>query len=421
MKKVTLLLMYLILILNAFGEKIVLTLDKAIETAQSKEKQIKQAEIDLENYELKKNEAFKGGLPSISYSGMSTLLEDKAYGSNEINQYYVTLSQTLYNGGKTKVSLENAEDFLNLGKLTLENTKNQIELSVSNTYVNIQKLYKQLEILKNSEKLLNENLTKIKRRFELGMIAKTEVLNITESLIDVETSVIQLENSIELSLISLKNSLGIDIDEEVILSNIENLNVDVESIDIENDVYNAKNSNIAMQMQKISTQLTRANEVNSKADLLPYISLSLTYGNQSYVYDDIPEALSGENLSWSAGISISGTLFTWGKNLDAYTRAKNETSIAEYDERISEENIELNVKSAYLELLRLSKLKEARNKALESSQENFKLQEKSYENQLISSTDFLDAENSLRQAEITLMETELDLFYAYQNYLTLIK
>lgn len=418
MKKAALILMYLTLIVSSFAEKIVLTLDEAVETAKSKEKQIKQAEVNLENYKLQKDEAFKSSLPQVTYSGYYGQIEDV---NDATNRYYLQVTQPIFNGFIIKTAIENADKYLDLGKLALENTKNQVGLNTTETYVNIQKLNRQLHILNNSKKVLEENQTRIDRLYELGMVAKTEELNIKQSLIEIETNIIQLENAIEINLMNLKNSLGIDIDEEIVLNDIENLEVDTASIDVDADIEKAKSDNITMQMQKITTDLTEASEVSSRAELMPSVNLSAQYGNLSAVSGGISDAFKDENLSWTIGVTVSGTLFSWGKKVDAYDRAKNNTLNAKYNERIAEENIELGIKSAYLELLRLEKLKEARVKALESSKENFKLQSKSYENQLITSTDFLNAENELRQTEISLMETELDLFYAYQNYMTLIK
>jgi OMF family outer membrane factor len=409
---------YFALVLSSFAEKIVLTLDEAVETAKSKEKQIKQAEVNLENFKLQKDEAFKTALPKVSYSGTYGRLEDVDDASN---QYYLQVTQPIFNGFRIKTAIENSDKYLDLGSLAVENSKNQVGIGVIEDYVNIKKLNRQLEILQNSQKVLKENQTRIKRLYELGMVAKTDVLNINQSLIEVETSVIQLENAIELSQIQLKNSLGIDINQEIELQEIENMEVDVASIDVDADTQRAKENNVVVQMQKINTDLTRASEVVSRADLLPSVNLSAQYGNLSTVMGEVSDAFKDENMSWMVGVNISGTLFSWGQKVDAYNRAKNTTLNAEYDEKIVQESIELGIKSAYLELIRLEKLKEARNKALESSKENFRLQSKSYENQLITSTDFLNAENELRQAEISLMETELELFYAYHNYLTLIK
>ena len=131
--------------------------------------------------------------------------------------------------------------------------------------------------------------------------------------------------------------------------------------------------------------------------------------------------MKSENRDTLTGITINGTLFDWGSNYDAYKQTKNNTKIAQEDEKEAQDSIEVNLRTSYLELLRLSKLKESKEKALESSSENFRYQKQRYEEQLINSTDFLNAENSLRESEIGLVNAELDLYYQYKNYLTLLK
>lgn len=83
--------------------------------------------------------------------------------------------------------------------------------------------------------------------------------------------------------------------------------------------------------------------------------------------------------------------------------------------------MEVNIKTAYLELLRLEKQKEAKEKAFESAKENYTYQKQRYEAGLISTTDYLDAENTYRESEIGILTTKLSSYYAYRSYLSLLK
>jgi len=69
----------------------------------------------------------------------------------------------------------------------------------------------------------------------------------------------------------------------------------------------------------------------------------------------------------------------------------------------------------------LKKLLSANQKSQESANENYTYQKKRYENQLISTADFINAANNLRKSEIDLVNTKLTLYYEFQNYLTSLK
>lgn len=414
MKK-TFTLLLLLNSLNSFSETINLNLSDSIEKAFEKDKNVKKAQLSFENSELDRKQAFKSGLPAFSYSGL--YMQD----GDEFNQYKITLTQPIFNGFKVVTAVKNSNKYSELGKYVLENTKNTVSLQVIKTYISILKLQEQLKILNNSKAELSNNYKRVQRLAELELITKTELLELDYAMIDLETLIIQSENSLELSKLNLKNSLGIKDNQEISLKEIEDLTIKILDINLEKDINEAKEKSINAKISEINIVLTEAMETVERANMLPAVNLQVSYGNKSVIKGTVTDALKSENQDLVATLSVSGSLFTWGKNYNAYTQRKNNTKISGYSDEIAKENIELGIKTAYLELLRLDKLKEAKLKALESSKENFRYQKERYENQLIDSTNFLNAENNLRKSEIELVSTNLDLFYMYNNYLNLLK
>lgn len=414
-KTVTLLL--LVNAINLFSQEVNLNLSETVQKALEKEKSIKSSELNVENAKLDKKQAFKSGLPSVNYYAGTTI-------DGETSQGYLTLTQSLFDGGKTFIAIKNANKYLEASQYTLENTKNSVALSVTNKYISILKYQKQLEVLKNSKFELESNYKRVSRLYELGLATKTEVLDLDYSLIELESSIVQIENAIEIAKLNLKNSIGISKDDDLSIQDIKGLDVDVFSIDFNDDLNLAKQNSLSAKSAKVATELTKALEGTSRAEMMPKVELTVqhgTVGNISKVDGGLSKLLKSENRDTLTGITINGTLFDWGSNYDAYKQTKNKTKIAVEDEKEAQDSIEVNLRTAYLELIRLSKLKESKEKALESSGENFRYQKQRYEGQLISATDFLNAENSFRESEIGLAHAELDLYYQYQNYLTLLK
>ena len=414
-KTVTLLL--LVNAINLFSQEVTLNLNSTIQMALEKDKSIKNAELSLENAELDKKQAFKSGLPSVSYYARTSI-------DGETSQGYLTLSQTLFDGGKTFIAIKNSNKYVEASEYSLKGTKNSVGISTVNQYVSILKYQKQLEVLKNSKKELESNYTRVKRLYELNLTTKTEVLNLDYSLINLDSSIIQIENALDIAKLNLKNMIGISKNDEINLEEIKDLNIDIMSIDFNNDLEKAKQESISAKTASISTELKKALEGTSRAEMMPKVEFSLQYGtvnSVSYINGSLADLFKKENTDTLTGVTISGTLFDWGSNYDAYKQTKNNTKIAKEDEKNTQDSIEVNLRTAYLELLRLNKLKESKEKALESSSENFRYEKQRYEYQLLDSTDFLDAENNLRQSEIDLSSAELDMYYAYQTYMNLLK
>ena len=411
-KTVTLLL--LVNAISIFSQELTLDLDNTIQRALEKDKSIKNAELSVDNATLDKKQAFKSGLPSVSYYLATTP-------DSEYSQGYLTLNQKIFDGGKTFIAIKNSNKYLEASQYGLEGTKNSVGISVTNQYISILKYQKQLEVLKNSKKELENNYKRINRLYELNLITKTEVLDLNYSLIELDSSVVQIENALEIAKLNLKNTIGISKNDTVNLQEINDLSIDIDSIDFDKDLREAKEKSISAKSAKVATELKKALEGTSRAELMPSVEFMLRHGNITQADGGVSNVFKNENVDTLSTISISGTLFDWGSNYDAYKQTKNNTKIAQEDEKEAQDSIEVNLRTSYLELLRLSKLKESKEKALESSSENFRYQKQRYEEQLINSTDFLNAENSLRESEIGLVNAELDLYYQYKNYLTLLK
>jgi len=390
-------------------------LNKAYEMAVNNDNTVKKAQLSYNNSEIDRKKAFKSGLPVLSYSGL--YMENKG----DFSQYKLTLTQPIFNGFKIVTAVKNSSKYTELSDYIFENTKNTVKLQTLKSYINIEKLQNQLEILNNSKKELQGHFIRINRLYELNMITKTEVLDLNYNMIDLEASIQQVENSLEVSKISLKNSLGINSKDDIDLKDIKIENLDIDSIDFDKDLQNALNNSISIQMSKINTTLTKTSETIERANFMPSVNLQVNYGNTSVIKGSPADALEDKNLNFVTTLSFSGTLFDWGKNIDSYTAVKNNTKKSELDEKTSRDNLELGIKSSYLELIRLDKLISSKTKAVESATENYKLQKQRYENQLINASDFLKAENNLRKAEIEVFNTKLDLYYAYNNYQNLLK
>ena len=411
-KVVTLLLIFNAL--NTFSATVNLTLENAIQKAYENNKGIKNSKIELENSKLDKNMAFKSGLPSVSYNAQTSI-------DGESSKISLALNQPIFDGGRTIAAIKNSNRYLNLGEYNLESTKNSVELTVINQYVNILNNQKQLEIYKNSKKELEGSYQRITRKYELGLVNKTEVLNMNYSIINLESLIIQIENALEISKLNLKNTIGINKGVEVSLVEIENLNIDIDSIDFEKDLEQSKIGSLTAKKAKTMTELQKTSEVNKRSLLMPNISLNVLYGNLSYVPENLLDATKEKYIDSATSITISGTLFDWGSNWNAYQQAKNKTKIAIETENTTQDTLEINLKTTYLELLRLEKQKEAKEKALESSKENYNYQKQRYEEGLISTLDYINAENTYRESEIGLLATKLSSYYTYRNYLNLLK
>ncbi len=420
MKKLSVLIF---LLMSMYSFSMDIGIEDALQKAYEYNYGIKQSEKELENSKLSIREAYKGALPVLdlnsAYSGEEsdgTESEDFGFSSS------ITLSQPIYTGGTVRTAIKSAKIYENLYENKYEGTKNDTRLGIVESYANILRLEDQLSVYKKSLDERQESYRRIKKLLELKMVPKTEVLKLEASLSQAEANIIDTENRINVAKIRLKKDIGMDSKTEINLKKLDATAYSLESIDLSGDIERALDESISAKLSKYNTQLTKASEVIARSELMPKINFQMsysTYDQETAPVTSFSDSIDGD-WQWTAGVNLTWNIFDWGKDLDAYKRAKNNTEIAAYQESDSLDNLEVSIRTAYADIENLSKLIKVREKALESEQENFKYEKLRYENSIINTVDYLEAETNLRQAEVDYSSTVLEYYVAYETYLSLI-
>lgn len=409
---------YFIMTLVLFAkDPMVLTLDKAVQLGYESSKEVKKAELDVDSGNLQIKQAFKTGLPSISLE--STLLDaDDSLGIDTGVKNQLVLTQPIFQGFKILEGMKSSKNIKTLSEIQLAQNKENVKLSITEVYLEILRLQEQKKVLEGSLSELEKSLDKLEKMKELGMVTKTDILDIELEKLKVESSIIQTENNENIQKLDLKNKIGLPQDTEIVLENSLEWNL-MDEVDYNKDLEKALLDNSQIQMAQINKELEKSKEVISRAEVLPTVALQGTYGNSSY-YDSFGDSIDPDEYDWTVGVSFSWNVFSFGKNLDGIKISENSTKQKEYDLETVKENIELSLKSAYLNLVHLEKQIDISKKAIERSESNYDLQRKKYENQMITSIEFLEAENNLRNSKFNLIDVKMSFYYTYHKYLSLL-
>jgi len=415
MKKTALLFFMFVLFLNVAAIEI--DVETALKMAYSNNAEIKNAEKNLENYNLLRKEAVKTGLPKVGFTGQYGKAEDddSEYGINSVK-----LEQTVFAGGAVLEAIKVSGITKEYGEIELEKMKKDVKLEVLTIYSNILKFEKNLITMQKALEELNENYKLAEEQYSLSMITKTTLLQLKYRIIDLESQIIEMQNAIETTKMTLKKEIGVPAIETIELKKEEYEVIMADAINFEEDLQYAETNNDNIKMVRIATKLQKSSEVIDRAELLPKVGFEFSYGNSQSSKLGLSDSFKSDNMSWNAGIGVSMTLWDWGKNYDKLKRAKNETEKTKNTEKDTVKDILIGIRSSYMDLIRLQKLIEAKKEAVESAEENYKLEKEKFEARLITATDFLEAENQVRDSRVDLVNTKADYYVAYQNYLNLI-
>lgn len=418
MKKILGLL--LILSSSVFAREI--TLDQAIQMALENSKEIKISEKDVEVSKLKVGMAFKDALPSVVYSGSYTRSEydRKIYRHGWENQVdrkggytqTITISQPIFQGGAVLGGIKGAQAYKKISNLLYMGERRDVRLETILNYSNIVKFEKDLEALEASHKELKARYEKQKAQLDLRLITKTDILKTEYSMLEVESQIIGTKNRIEIEKEKLRIKTGLVNDKniEVVEFTVpENLS---RNIDFAKDKHQALTESIGALTAKYYVDAADASKMISRADMLPKVNAFASYGTseRTKYNPTIDEA------EWRGGVQVTWNVFEFGKNYDNYRVASITKEQEELREKISKDDIGVNVTDAYLELIRMEKERSSKERAMEAAIENFKMDQERYDAGLISTVDFLLSETQMREAKVTYNQVVVDYLYAFEKY-----
>ena len=403
-----------------------LTLEQAIDLSLNNSKEMKISEKNLDISKLNVSKAFKAALPSVTYTGAYTVGEherkiltqsEKNY-ANKKRGYTqnIKLTQPLFTGGVVTAGIKGAKAYENIASYSYLQSKIKNRLDTIKIFSDIINAERNLEALKYSEGILLKRYQKQEEQLKLRLITKPDILQTEYSIEDIRAQMINIKNVIDTNMEKLYIRTGISKSESLNLVPFDIPNNFSEKINLNSDLKQAINESLSAKLAGEQVKVASATRMAAVGDLLPKVNAFASYGTGERTTFE----RSYKDGEWTGGIEVSWKVFSFGSDLDNYRVAKLQEEQEELKETSTKENIEINVRSAYLNVLSLEKQIASQSKALEAAKVNFELNQEKYDAGLISTVDYLDFENTYRQARIAYNKVLLDYYYAFETYRSLL-
>ena len=403
-----------------------LTLDQAIDLSLNNSKEMKISEKNLDISKLNVNKAFKNALPSVTYTGGYTVGEHERQILTQSEKNYVSkkrgytqnlkLTQPLFTGGVVTAGIKGAKAYENIASYTYLQSKIKNRLDTIKIFSDIINAQRNLEALSYSEGILLKRYQKQEEQLKLRLITKPDILQTEYSIEDIRAQMINIKNVIDTNMEKLYIRTGINKSEPLNLVPFNIPNNFSEKINLNSDLKQAIDESLSAKIAEEQVKIASATRMAAVGELLPQVSAFASYGTGERTSLE----RSYKDAEWTGGVQVSWKLFSFGSDLDNYRVAKLQEEQEELRENSAKENIEINVRSAYLNVLSLEKQIASQGKALEVAKINFELNQEKYDAGLISTVDYLDFENTYRQARIAYNKVLLDYYYAFETYRSLL-
>ncbi|WP_411812573.1 TolC family protein [Chryseobacterium scophthalmum] len=340
----------------------------------------------------------------------STTIPMPHYGSS----YGVQATQLIFKGGLVNKSIELAGLREQLSELDLENRKQDIKFLVISNYLDIYKILNQEVVIQNNKKLAQERLKNIQKFYQQGMVTRNEVIRGELAIKNLDQGMLTLVNNRKILNYNLNIALGLNSETQIIP--VENLGNKETGIGMDHYLNLAHDSNPQMRSAQTNIAVADKNIEVIKTDKMPTLSGFGGYTLQRPITTRNP-VLDMYSSGWQGGVSLS-------YNIDNLYRTKERVKLGELQKNqandamtLVQQNLDMTVNAAYTKYQEAIQQTAILNDAKSLAEENYKITEAKYLNQLAVQAEMIDAQLQKIQSELDLANSEINVLYQYYNLL----
>ena len=410
-----LMLAFFIAVPGVFAGEKIFTLNESIETALKQSVLIHAAQEGVLGAEAKKKEAFTEFFPKLNTSygytrfnvnpyltvpagafGPGTLASTITAGTQDNYTWATEVRQPLFAGGGIMANYEASKIGHDISRMdeaaTIQDTIQEVKVS----YFNILKTERLLGVARQSLEQLQAHRHVAQNFFDVGLIPRNDLLQSEVQVANGEQSLIRAENGVELAKSKFNTVLRRNINDPVQVEDI--LTYRPYELKFEDCLQAAMENRPEIKSQALKVDQAKSLVKLARSDFYPTVS---AVGHYERVGDT--PGVSGTAFkdaeSWYVMGVASWTFWEWGKTknrVDASRSRENQSVDLLNNTR---DQITLEVKNAYLLMRESEKQVMVTKKAIEQAEENFRINQERYREQVATSTDVLDAQTLLTRAK----------------------
>ncbi|WP_432222789.1 TolC family protein [Flavobacterium sp. TMP13] len=405
-----------------------MTIQQLADSLVAKNIQIKLADVSVKLADARIGDVKMNRLPDIGADMNAMYLSDvtiydkhwsqfqKVDLPNFGHQFTLSAKQLIYGGGRITKGIELAELSKNLAENQFTDVGLGVKLNAAELYLNLYNLQNQKEILLNNEILANERLKNVKLFFDQNMVTKNEVLRAEVLRRQLEQNILQIQNSIEITNKNLLLYAGLR-EEVLIVPDVSNINHQIREQDEAYFLELAYKNNPQLSISDIQIAMSKKNLELTKAENMPTLAAFSGYNASRPMTSAVP-ALDFYSTTYQVGLNLSYNFETLYKNGKKVLVDKVLIEQAELAKIAVMQQIETQVNAAYKNYRQAVMQTEVSAINEKAADENYRITELKYKNQLVTITEIIDASNTKLQAELQTLDDRTAIIL---NYIKLLR
>lgn len=322
----------------------------------------------------------------------------KNIGNNHSNG--LTASLPIFTGGKLSGTIKQAKANYQYNEVGVQRTYNEMRSTVTDGYFNMLQADNIQKLSAESVTRLEDHLKNVQAQYDVGVVAKVDVLRSQVELANAKQTLIQAENSYQVAEANMNKIVGLPMDTNLKLDNLLVYNAYDKNMD-DCLAYAAEHRPELMQA-KYNVDAAKGALMVARSGHMPQVAAS---ASQSWSDSNWP---GDEKGNWCVGVNVSMNVFDTGVTLSKIHGAEADLKKAEETYRNTVDSVNLDVRSNYLGLREAEKRISTTKLAVEQADEDYRIAQLRYMSGVGTNTDVLDAQVALTQAKTNYTQALYD-------------
>lgn len=377
-----------------------ISLDDSIAAALKNNSAIKMALSDQQKAEWGISEAKAGTLPSVSAGVGGTHGPDSA-ASPDGNSYNTSLklNWTLYSGGRAEGLINQAKLNADSSELNVAKTQQQIKLDATTAYYNVLQTRNMVNVNQEMVNNLTEHLKKVQAQYDVGVVAKSDVLRSEVELVNAQQTLTKAQNSYDLAMSTLNNTMGMPLDTENTLK--DELAYTQTDITVEDAIAQSVANRPELHQSQLGIESAQQGVKIADSNSKPTVTFSASEG---WSGNDFP----GDKNNWSMNMMANWNIFDSGLTNAKVKQAKSSLDKAQEQDTQTRNSVELEVRQAYLSMKEAETRIGATQVAVDKATEDLKIAQTKYYAGVGTNLDVIDAQLALTQSKTNYTQALYD-------------
>ena len=311
--------------------------------------------------------------------------------------FKLAVQQPIFTGFRLSSQKRSAEYLRDATKIDYQKDKNEAALTIQTSFWNYEKALEVKTVVDDNIKTVEKHLQDTRNFYANGLATRNDVLKLEVQLSNTKLAELDAENNIDLARTAFNKAVGLSLSAKTTISSPVIVVNDsyTEFSGLVNEAYNSRDE------LRSTQERIKANEESVSANKSGYfpqvfINADYYYNRPNSRYQPPLDQFKG---TWDLGVTLSWDIWTWGSTSNQVIQAQQNLVQSKLTLDEIKDNIELEVNQDYLALKYSKEKLEVLKETIEQAQENLKITDDKYNNQLATSSDLIDAENSVFTSE----------------------